>query len=153
MVKAVSEPHVSQTPSDEPEPAEDTSAVFAHLVLQQSNLALLFLGKTPHPETGEVVQDLETARQFISQLEMLEAKTKGNLSRDEEKLLKQSLMSLRLAFVDAVESARPPATGRATQMAPAAEAAQAAQSSPPSPPPAAPASGEEEPRKKFTKKY
>jgi hypothetical protein len=81
-----------------------TAALFAQLVMQQTNLAMMFLGKMPNPETGEKVHDIESARFFIDQLEMLETKTKGNLSREEEALLKQSLMSLRLAFVEAVNS-------------------------------------------------
>lgn len=81
-----------------------TAALFAQLVMQQTNLAMMFLGKMPNPETGEKVHDMESARFFIDQLEMLETKTKGNLSRGEETLLKQSLMTLRLAFVEVVDS-------------------------------------------------
>jgi hypothetical protein len=112
-----------------------TAALFAQLVMQQTNLAMMFLGKMPNPETGEKVRDIDSARFFIDQLEMLEAKTKGNLSREEETLLKQSLMTLRFAFVEAVES---PAKTEA-DVKPAV-----------APEPAAPAEGS---AKKFTKKY
>ena len=78
------------------------SAMFASLVLQQTNMATIFLGLAPHPQTGQMAQDLEHAKYFIDQLEMLEAKTRGNLDKHEEGLLKQSLTSLRLAFVEAV---------------------------------------------------
>ena len=78
---------------------------------------------------------------FIDQLEMIEAKTKGNLSKDEHRLLMQSLMSLRMAFVEAVAAPAP---------APAL-ASEPAQAKPESAP-AAP-SGEDESKKKFTKKY
>ena len=57
------------------------SALFAQLVIQQSNMAMLLMGKVPHPQTGETVRDVEAARLFIDQLEMLEAKTKGNLAK------------------------------------------------------------------------
>ena len=80
------------------------SALFAQLVMQQSNLAFMLLGKAPHPETGKTVRDLDAAQLFIDQMEMLEAKTKGNLRREEQDLLKQSLMSLRMAFVEAVNA-------------------------------------------------
>src|SRR5437870_12236727 len=86
---------------------EELSFLFAQLVLQQSNMAMMFLGKVAHPESGKVVQDVEAARLFIDQLEMLEVKTKGNLSKDEETLLKQTLMTLRLNFVQTVESSAP----------------------------------------------
>lgn len=88
---------------------EMMSALFAQLVIQQSNMAMLLMGKVPHPQTGETVRDIEAARLFIDQLEMLEAKTKGNLTKEEDHLLKQSLMSLRMAFVEAVESPAPEA--------------------------------------------
>src|SRR5215468_11761667 len=80
------------------------SALFAQLVMQQANMAMMLLGKMAHPETGKVMKDIEAARLFIDQLEMLEVKTKGNLSKEESSLLKQSLMSLRMAFVEAAEA-------------------------------------------------
>ena len=83
------------------------SALFAQMVMQQSSMAMMLLGKTAHPETGKIVRDLEAARLFIDQLEMLEFKTKGNLNQEEAALLKQSLMSLRMAFVEAVDSPPP----------------------------------------------
>lgn len=41
------------------------SAMFAHLVMQHTNMALIFLGQMPHPQTGQMSQDLEHARYFI----------------------------------------------------------------------------------------
>ena len=101
----MSETHV--TDSGPLNAAEMQSALFAQLVMQQANMAFMLLGRTPHPETGKTVRDLEAAQLFISQLEMLETKTKGNLTHAEEQLLKQSLMSLRMAFVEAVNDPTP----------------------------------------------
>src|ERR1051326_1381597 len=103
------------------------------------------MGKTPHPETGQPVKQLEGARLFIDQLEMLEAKTKGNLSKEEEAFLKQTLMTLRMAFVEAVEAE--PARGEKREAMPESAAAQ-----PVSPEPE-PAAAPEESHKKFSKKY
>jgi hypothetical protein len=92
------------SPQDPGEPAgreQMMSAMFAHLVMQHTNMALIFLGQMPNPQTGQTTQDLDHARFFIDQLEMIEAKTKGNLDKQEEAILKQSLTSLRLAFVEA----------------------------------------------------
>jgi hypothetical protein len=132
------------------------SALFAQLVMQQANMAMMLLGKVAHPQSGEVIKDLEAARLFIDQLEMLEVKTKGNLTKDESGLLKQSLMSLRLAFVEAVDSGPAPSAGQAS---PAASPPSASASPPPTPSEPAPpgesstSSDEEEHRKKFSKKY
>src|SRR5215470_6343806 len=97
----------TQTPAGAAGRDEELSFLFAQMVMQQSNMAMMLLGKVAHPESGKVHKDIEAARLFIDQLEMLEQKTKGNLSKDESTLLKQSLMSLRLAFVDAVDSPKP----------------------------------------------
>src|SRR5437667_7396306 len=77
---------------------EMMSSLFVGLVVQQTNMALMLLGRMPHPETGQTMQDIESAKLFIDQLEMLEGKTRGNLDKQEDKLLKQSLTALRLAF-------------------------------------------------------
>lgn len=126
------------------------SALFAQLVLQQTNLALMLLGKLPNPETGETMRDLDSARLFIDQLEMLEAKTRGNLSRDEARLLQQSLMTLRMSFVEAVEAPAKPAAPAAT---PEAKPQPAAPENQTAPAEGAGAGTEEESRKRFSKKY
>jgi hypothetical protein len=88
---------------------------------------------------------------FIDQLEMLEAKTKGNLSSEEQALLKQSLMSLRLAFVEAVESPAPSEPEPAPAPAPRAAEPSAAETGSKSVP--EPGDAEADSRKKFSKKY
>ncbi len=145
--------------SDRPDTATDVtseemlSGLFAQLVLQQANMATMFLGKVTHPETGEVIKDIDAARLFIDQLAMLETKTKGNLTKDEAGLLKQTLMSLRLAFVEAVESpeAKPQSAPAAPTPTPGPSAAPAGATQPDTPP--QPTSAGEEHPKKFSKKY
>jgi hypothetical protein len=141
----MSNPQPSDTRPAESDRAAEQSSLFAQLVIQQTNLATMLLGKTPHPESGKVVQDLEAAKLFIDQLEMLEAKTRGNLSKPETALLQQALMSLRLAFVETVNAA-PPAPAPAQAQPGAAQTPPAQAPSPPPPP-------EEESHRKFSKKY
>lgn len=134
--------------------AEMTSVMFAQLVMQQSNMALLFLGKTPHPQTGKTGVDLDHARFFIDQLEMLEVKTRGNLDSHEQSLLKQTLTTLRLAFVEAASKpqAQPAAAEKAASApaaAPEPELPKAAETATP----AAESAAQTESHKKFTKKY
>jgi hypothetical protein len=112
-------------------------------------MALMLLGKTPHPETGKTIQDLEAAKLFIGMLEMLEAKTKGNLSKEESGLLKQTLMTLRLSFVEAVEAAPTKGSEQPKQEETSSPASQPAEPAKAAPIPA----DEEEHRKKFSKKY
>jgi hypothetical protein len=145
-------PRSTETETVALSPEQMTSALFANLVIQQTNTALMLLGRVAHPETGEHMHDLEGARMFIDQLEMLEVKTKGNLDKREEQLLKQSLTTLRMAFVEAVEapaqSARPASetSKPGTETAPPASVDDAGPSS-------EPAGESAESRKKFSKKY
>ncbi len=55
--------------------------------------------------TEEDSQDLNAARHFIDLLAMLEAKTKGNLTLEEERLLSNSLTELRFRFVQSAGEA------------------------------------------------
>jgi hypothetical protein len=146
-------------PESHPQPAAESgdsmSAMFASLVIQNANMALIFLGQAPNPQTGQTSQDLDHARYFIDQLEMLEVKTKGNLAKQEAALLNQSLTSLRLAFVDAAEHPLPaPPSGAPDgpptdeQETPVTEPALPGEAG--QPPPAPPA---QESTKKFSKKY
>ena len=132
---------------------EMLAAIFANMVVQQTNMALMFLGRIPHPQTGQAELDLESAQMFIDQLEMLNAKTKGNLSKDEDRLLQQSLTGLRMAFVESIEHAGHEAPAAPASPAPTSNVAPA----PVAPPTAASSTPvavpEEESRKKFSKKY
>ena len=144
--------HLSEDRPVSGSPDEMRSALFAHVVMQQSSMAMMMLGKTAHPETGQTVRDLEAAKFFIDLLEMLEVKTKGNLSQEEAALLKQSLMSLRMAYVEAVDAPPPPAESRPEPGAPLAGVGPTGE---PDRPVAAStaAPNEDEHRKKFIKKY
>ncbi len=131
---------------------QTASALFANMVVQQTNMALIFLGAAPNPETGEVVQDLETAKILIDQLEMLAIKTRGNLDERESVLMKQCLTTVRMAFVEAVERGpkiSPPSAAKGS--APVAAPTPATPSAAPEPP--AQAATDDESRKKFSKKY
>jgi hypothetical protein len=77
---------------------------FNNFVLGLGTQALVLLGEIPNPETGLVSANLSAAKQTIDILGMLEEKTKGNLDENEATLLTEVLSSLRLAFVDRVNS-------------------------------------------------
>jgi hypothetical protein len=162
-------PRESEDPLANASQEEVMSALFANMVLQQAQTAYMFLGKAPNPDTGQVMIDLETAKYFIDQLEMLAHKTKGNLDRQEAGLLNQSLTTLRLAFVEATggKGATPPppplasdsgpSAPKAEAPKPAAQPAPAPQAAPVASPGPSTLSSEaerpEESRKKFSKRY
>jgi hypothetical protein len=73
---------------------------FATLVMSLSQTALVHLGVAPNPDSPEPAElDLELARQTIDLLDVLQDKTKGNLSGEEERLLNEALFDLRTRFV------------------------------------------------------
>jgi hypothetical protein len=126
------------------------SALFASMVMQNTNMALIFLGQAPHPQTGQTAQDLEHATYFIDQLEMLAVKTKGNLDKQEDALLKQSLTHLRMAFVEAVQNPPKAEPAAASPAAPPVDEQETPVAEPILPGEKA---AESESRKKFSKKY
>jgi hypothetical protein len=79
---------------------------FSTFVLSLSTSALMHLGAIPSPEgpletPPEIA--LALAKQTIDILGMLEAKTDGNLTGDEERLLDEVLADLRLRYVAATK--------------------------------------------------
>lgn len=74
---------------------------FSTLVLSFATSAMINLGAAPDPQTGKTHKNLELAKQNIEILAVLEAKTKGNLSPEEAKLLENILSEVRLRFVEA----------------------------------------------------
>ena len=156
---------------------EILSALFANMVIQQTNMAMMLLGKVAHPETGQFMHDVDAARMFIEQLEMIEAKTKGNLNQQESALLKQALAAVHMSFVEAVNAPAPtpgiitPQSAQKPDSSSAPAPTASASAATPAPATAAPATepapedkkaaspSEEKPatpeesRKKFSKKY
>lgn len=78
---------------------------FSTFVLSLSTSALMHLGEAPNPDTNEVEMNLALAKQDIDLLGVLEDKTKGNLTGDEERLLAQVLFDLRMRFVERSKAA------------------------------------------------
>lgn len=88
--------------------AEDAFPVnFSSFILSLATSALIHLGQEANPATGERSVVLPAARQVIDLITLLEEKTKGNLTPEEENLLRQILFTLRLKFVE-VEKKRHP---------------------------------------------
>jgi hypothetical protein len=77
---------------------------FLTFVFSLGSSALMHLGDAPNPETGMVEKNLPLARETIDVLSMLQEKTKGNLTPEEERFLGSLLYDLRLRYVDATRS-------------------------------------------------
>ena len=62
--------------------------------------AIQQMGKLVDPGTGKAEINLEAAKATIDMLDMLEARTRGNLDAEETRLLKDTLMSLKMNYVE-----------------------------------------------------
>lgn len=77
---------------------------FATFVMSIVGSALVRLGDAPDPETGRAAEpNLLLARQDIELLDLLQAKTRGNLSGEEERVLNQGLYDIRLRYVEVMK--------------------------------------------------
>jgi hypothetical protein len=75
---------------------------FVAFVLSLASTAAIHFGDIPDPNTGEASSlNLEGAKQMIDILDLLDQKTRGNLSAEERQVLEQVLYELRLRFVEA----------------------------------------------------
>lgn len=107
------------TPPEEPGPAEthdrkpeDPSAAgaqppptplpeinFPTFIASLNASALVHLGIIEDPVSGKAEKNLAMAKQTIDILSMLQQKTAGNLTPDEEAMLKSILYDLRILYV------------------------------------------------------
>jgi hypothetical protein len=90
--------------NSEPEsgPALDLDPAFGNLVIMLASAAAVHFGDLADSVSGErQPPNLDGATQMIALIEMLEVKTKGNLSEGETRLLRQVLYELRLRYVEA----------------------------------------------------
>lgn len=73
---------------------------FLSFIYSMGTSALMFLGEPIGRGGGEQALNLVHAQEIIDILTMLEAKTKGNLTKEEETLLEEMLYTLRIKFVE-----------------------------------------------------
>jgi hypothetical protein len=90
-------------------PPSREEADFETLVLSLSTSAMYQLGLVQDPTGAQIPTDIEAARHTIDILGVLQEKTRGNLTAQEEQLLDQVLYELRLAFVH-ISGGQPPRT-------------------------------------------
>ena len=72
---------------------------FSTFIISLNASALVHLGVMDDPATAKKVKNLPMGKQTIDILGMIEEKTKGNLSKEEENLLKNILYDLRIIYV------------------------------------------------------
>ena len=150
--------------------AGEITQIFIQFIMMQTQNTAHCLGQMPDPQTGRAYLNIPMARMLIDQLAVIQVKTAGNLTPEEQKIIDSALEDMEQAFeyvaartegfhpgeslvVDPAPEAEPatapaPAAPAAPAPAPAPAAAAPAEAAP-APAPAPP----EESRKRFTKSY
>jgi hypothetical protein len=106
------QPEEQQSPADAPKQGKpDASGTgplpdldFSSFIISLAGTAQMSLGLIPHPDSNLAAQNIPAAKQLIDILGILQRKTKGNLTREEETLLEQVLFNLRMHYVRVLES-------------------------------------------------
>ena len=74
---------------------------FVTFILSLSTSALIQLGEIENPASKQPAKNLPLAKQTIDLIGMLQEKTKGNLSPEEQRLMENILFDLRMRYVKA----------------------------------------------------
>lgn len=81
---------------------------FSTFVFSLSSSALMLMGEQLDPQQGKIPVNLPQAKEIIDILSVLEAKTKGNLTQEEQAMLTDMLYALRMKYVDLASGKKPP---------------------------------------------
>jgi len=97
-------PIVEQPSKEEEKPPEQETPPrppidFPSYILSYYTQGCVLLGEVPNPYTNKKEEDLEAAKHTVDILSMLEQKTKGNLSKEEQQLIESVLYELRMKFM------------------------------------------------------
>jgi hypothetical protein len=103
-------PENTPIPDDFPMPPASFAFLVESILMQtQMQLGLLRLGESDEEETKP---NLPIARHSIDMLSMLQDKTRGNLSTEEQRLIENGLTELRFRYVQVAEELKKkPVTG------------------------------------------
>jgi hypothetical protein len=98
---------------------EQQTKIFMTFLAGLAQQALMQIGEIENPYTGQRELDLQGARYTIELLATIQAKTKGNLTEDEEGSLADTIHDLKMRYIEVVnevqrqQAARAPAKGPA----------------------------------------
>jgi hypothetical protein len=98
--KTESSAPAGDTRSPRETPSEESAKIdFPSYILSYYTQGLVLLGEVPNPYTNKKEEDLDGARHIVDIVTMLQEKTKGNLAKEEERLVESVLYELRMKFM------------------------------------------------------
>jgi len=90
----------SETSSSESSHTPPTPPVtFSSFVISLGSSSLMLMGEQLAPQKAPIPVNLPQAKEIIDLLSVLEDKTKGNLTSDEQTVLRDMLYALRMKYV------------------------------------------------------
>jgi hypothetical protein len=81
------------------EPAQAPPVTFSSFVISLGSSSLMLMGEQLDPSQASIPVNLPQAKEIIDLLSVLEDKTKGNLTPDEQTVLRDMLYALRMKYV------------------------------------------------------
>lgn len=91
------EAHATSTPGTEA--GSGVPVTFASFVISLGSSSLMLMGEQLDPQQPAMPVNLPQAKEIIDLLSVLDAKTKGNLSTEEQTVLRDMLYALRMKYV------------------------------------------------------
>ena len=79
---------------------------FSNIILSYAVNATIHLGLSPDPATGQISIDLNRAKDLIDILDVLKDKTQGNLTKDEEKIMSETLSNLKNLYIKSLDTSK-----------------------------------------------
>jgi hypothetical protein len=92
------QPHQQATPSD-PHQGSGIPVTFSSFVISLGSSSLMLMGEQLDPQQPPMPPNLPQAKDIIDLLSVLEDKTKGNLTTEEQAVLRDMLYALRMKYV------------------------------------------------------
>lgn len=89
----------ARKPADSPAPGEPENIDFSSVLFSYIHVALISLGEREDPIQKKASENLEQARQMIDILDLMQQKTKGNLTEQESQYLESALYDLRMRYM------------------------------------------------------
>lgn len=90
---------VHSSPTASAEPGSGVPVTFASFVISLGSSSLMLMGEQLDPQQPAMPVNLPQAKEIIDLLSVLDAKTKGNLSTEEQTVLRDMLYALRMKYV------------------------------------------------------
>jgi len=89
-----------QAPAEPVDESRKTTLLFAQLIEILTQNAVMMLGGVPDRQGRTRPPDLNAAEMMIDMLAILQKKTKGNLTKEEERMISGTLYQLQTAFAE-----------------------------------------------------